>query len=44
MTGDIAQGIGTTFAAAERLKTISCTADPLAPGMDELVDVPKLGG
>ena len=43
VTGDIAQGIGTTFAAAERLKTISGTADHLAPGMDELVDVPKLG-
>ena len=43
VTGDIAQGIGTTFAAAERLKTISGTADYLSPGMDELIEVPKLG-
>jgi len=43
VTGDIAQGIGTTFAAAERLKAISGTADYMGPGLDELIDVPKLG-
>lgn len=43
VTADIAQGIGTTFAAAERLKTIRGTADYLGPGMEERIDVPKLG-
>lgn len=43
VTGDIAQGIGTTFAAAERLKTISGSADYLGPGMAERIEVPKLG-
>jgi len=43
VTSDIAQGIGTTFAAAERLKTVSGTADSLGPGLEERIEVPKLG-
>lgn len=43
VTGDIAQGIGTTFAAAERLKTIYGTADFSGPGMAERIEAPRLG-
>ncbi|WP_300376156.1 cell division protein FtsA [Henriciella sp.] len=43
VTGDIAQGIGTTFAAAERMKTIHGHADSNSPGMAERVEVARLG-
>jgi cell division protein FtsA len=43
VTGDIAQGIGTTFAAAERLKTLHGTADMAGPGMAERIEAPRLG-
>ncbi len=43
VTADIAQGIGTTFAAAERLKTVYGTADPEGPGMAERIEAPRLG-
>ena len=43
VTGDIAQGIGTTFAAAERLKTVYGTADLEGPGMAERIEAPRLG-
>ncbi|MEM9225003.1 MAG: cell division protein FtsA, partial [Pseudomonadota bacterium] len=43
VTGDIAQGIGTTFAAAERLKTIYGSADVNGPGMAERIETPILG-
>lgn len=43
VTSDIAQGIGTTFAAAERLKTIYGTADASGPGMAERIEAPRLG-
>lgn len=43
VTSDLAQGLGTTFAAAERLKTICGQADPDAPGLAERVEVPRLG-
>ena len=43
VTGDIAQGIGTTFAAAERLKTLHGTADKEGPGMAERIEAPRLG-
>lgn len=43
VTGDIAQGIGTTFAAAERLKTLHGTADTEGPGMAERIEAPRLG-
>ena len=43
ITGDIAQGIGTTFAAAERLKNIYGSVDHEGPGMAERIETPKLG-
>ncbi|MEO1406435.1 MAG: cell division protein FtsA [Pseudomonadota bacterium] len=43
VTNDVAQGIGTTFAAAERLKTVHGNTDPDAPGYAERIDCPKLG-
>lgn len=43
VTSDIAQGIGTTFAAAERLKTVYGTADMSGPGMAERIEAPRLG-
>lgn len=43
ITGDIAQGIGTTFAAAERLKTVYGSADTDGPGMAERIEAPRLG-
>ncbi len=43
ITRDIAQGIGTTFAAAERLKTVYGTADEGGPGLAERIEAPKLG-
>lgn len=43
VTADIAQGIGTTFAAAERLKTLNGTADTKGPGMAERIEAPRLG-
>lgn len=43
VTNDLAQGLGTTFAAAERLKTIHGNTDPEAPGFAERIDCPKLG-
>lgn len=43
ITADIAQIIGTTFAAAERLKTVHGQADPEAPGLKERIEVPRLG-
>lgn len=43
ITRDIAQGIGTTFAAAERLKTVYGTADADGPGLAERIEAPKLG-
>lgn len=43
VTGDLAQGIGTTFAAAERVKTLYGTADLDGPGLAERVEAPKLG-
>ncbi|MEO0883892.1 MAG: cell division protein FtsA [Pseudomonadota bacterium] len=43
VTNDVAQGLGTTFAAAERLKTVYGNTDPEAPGYAERIDCPKLG-
>ncbi|WP_018149629.1 cell division protein FtsA [Henriciella marina] len=43
VTGDLAQGIGTTFAAAERMKTIYGHADLSGTGMSERVEVARLG-
>ncbi|MEM6411471.1 MAG: cell division protein FtsA [Pseudomonadota bacterium] len=43
VTNDVAQGLGTTFAAAERLKTVHGNTDPEAPGHAERIDCPKLG-
>lgn len=43
VTADIAQGIGTTFAAAERLKTVYGTADLEGPGLAERIEAPRLG-
>lgn len=43
VTADIAQGVGTTFAAAERFKTIYGTADIDAPNAGEKVECPILG-
>lgn len=43
VTADIAQGIGTTFAAAERLKTTYGTADLDGPGLAERIEAPRLG-
>ncbi|MBK8198311.1 MAG: cell division protein FtsA [Acidobacteria bacterium] len=43
VTADIAQGIGTTFAAAERLKNVYGTADLDGPGLAERIEAPRLG-
>ena len=43
VTGDIAQGIGTTFAAAERMKTIYGSANTEAAGLAERIEAPRLG-
>ena len=43
VTADIAQGVGTTFAAAERFKTIYGTADVDGPNAGERVECPILG-
>ena len=43
VTGDIAQGIGTTFAAAERMKTVHGTADMNSAGLAERIEVARLG-
>ncbi|NBC21668.1 MAG: cell division protein FtsA [Alphaproteobacteria bacterium] len=43
VTGDLAQGLGTTFAAAERLKTVHGQADREAPGLSERIEMPRLG-
>ncbi|MEO1475206.1 MAG: cell division protein FtsA [Pseudomonadota bacterium] len=43
VTSDMAQGLGTTFAAAERLKTVHGNTDPEAPGHAERIDCPRLG-
>ena len=43
VTSDIAQGIGTTFAAAERLKSVFGTADLEGPGLAERIEAPRLG-
>jgi len=43
VTSDIAQGLGTTFAAAERLKTVHGSAELDGPGHAERIDCPRLG-
>lgn len=43
VTSDLAQGLGTTFAAAERLKTIYGTADQDGPSLAERIECPVLG-
>lgn len=43
VTADLAQGLGTTFAAAERVKTVHGQADPEATGLAERIECPKLG-
>jgi len=43
VTSDLAQGLGTTFAAAERMKTVFGHADANAPGLAERVEIPRLG-
>lgn len=43
VTADIAQGIGTTFAAAERLKNVYGTANLDGPGLAERIETPRLG-
>jgi cell division protein FtsA len=43
VTADIAQGIGTTFAAAERLKNVYGTADLEGPGLAERIEAARLG-
>ncbi len=43
VTSDIAQGLGTTFAAAERLKTIHGVAAADGPGASERIEAPRLG-
>lgn len=43
VTGDLAQGLGTTFAAAERMKTVFGHADLTAPGLAERIECPRLG-
>lgn len=43
VTADLAQGLGTTFAAAERIKTVHGQADPQATGLAERIECPKLG-
>ena len=43
ITRDIAQGLGTTFAAAERLKTLHASTECNTAGDNEYIDCPKLG-
>lgn len=43
VTADLAQGIGTTFAAAERMKTIYGHADLATGNLSERVEVARLG-
>lgn len=43
ITSDIAQAIGTTIAAAERIKTVYGTADLRSPGLAERFEAPRLG-
>ncbi|MEM1151139.1 MAG: cell division protein FtsA [Pseudomonadota bacterium] len=43
VTSDLAQGLGTTFAAAERMKTVYGHADLTAPGLAERIQCPRLG-
>ncbi|HAE28084.1 MULTISPECIES: cell division protein FtsA [Hyphomonas] len=43
VTSDLAQGLGTTFAAAERLKSVYGTANLEGPGLAERIEVPRLG-
>lgn len=43
ITSDIAQVIGTTFAAAERLKSVYGTANLEGPGLAERIEAPRLG-
>ena len=43
VTADLAQGLGTTFAAAERLKSVHGHTDLRASGLAERIDCPSLG-
>ncbi len=43
VTADLAQGLGTTFAAAERMKTVYGQANFGAPGLAERIECPRLG-
>lgn len=43
ITRDIAQGLGTTFAAAERLKTLHATTERDSAANHETIECPKLG-
>jgi len=43
VTSDIAQGIGTTLPAAERIKTLHGSVAPSQTGSAELVETPKIG-
>lgn len=43
VTADLAQGLGTTFAAAERIKAFHGTADLNGPGLSERVEAARLG-
>ncbi|MAK60520.1 MAG: cell division protein FtsA [Ponticaulis sp.] len=43
VTSDIAQGIGTTLPAAERIKTLHGTVTPLETGKSDMVETPKIG-
>ncbi len=43
VTADLAQGLGSTFAAAERVKTVHGQANAGAPGLAERIDCPCLG-
>lgn len=43
VTADLAQGLGTTFAAAERLKNVYGTADRDGPGLAERIEAARLG-
>lgn len=43
VTSDVAQGLGTTFPAAERMKTVHGTTDMKSPGIAERIECPRLG-
>ena len=43
ITRDIAQGLGTTFAAAERLKTLHATTERSVMAANEEIECPRLG-